>query len=257
MPFGKRILILAAHPDDEVVASAAAIGRARAQGAEIFALYLTHGCIAEETMWPWARKNYQARIARRRAEAEEAARLLNIIPTGWSPRPARHLWQELDHAYNDIRASIGSYRIDQLWAPAYEGGNADHDALNAAASLFKDQLSTLEFAEYNFAGGTTHSHEFPEANGSEEILSLTPDEIDKKRRALAIYKSEKGNLGYVRTARECWRPIAAYDYSQRPHPGILWYERFQWVPFRHPRVDFTQPEGVSAAIVKFLDRHIT
>ena len=61
--FGKRILVLAAHPDDEVVASAATIGRAQTQGAEIFVLYLTHGCIALDVMWPWDRKNYQTRVA--------------------------------------------------------------------------------------------------------------------------------------------------------------------------------------------------
>ena len=41
--FGQRILILVPHPDDEVVAGCAAIGRAQAAGAKIFALYLTHG----------------------------------------------------------------------------------------------------------------------------------------------------------------------------------------------------------------------
>ena len=76
--FGKRILILAAHPDDEVVASAAAIGRAQGKGAEIFVTFLTHGCIAKETMWSWQRKQYNKHVAHRRAEGEAACKFLAI-----------------------------------------------------------------------------------------------------------------------------------------------------------------------------------
>jgi len=325
--FGSSILILAPHPDDEVVACAAAIGRAQAQGSKIFALYLTNGCIAKETLWPWQRKNYDRTIARRRAEAEQAAKFLGITPAGWSQRPARHLWRHLPEVFAEAQRAIAAHEIDQLWVPAYEGGNADHDALNAVGSLFVDEeqlakriplplrerienlsLPTsanlgflgegsldegssshpnheenpspslakfapqkmaaltkpnyplpqgerkppvLEFAEYNYANGKAHSQEFPAPNGTEKTLILTPEERRNKQAALEIYASEKQNLNYVRTERECFRPLASYDYSQPPHSGTLWYARFQWVPFRHPRVDFTKPEEVSAAIKKF------
>ncbi len=250
--FGNHILILVPHPDDEAVACAAAIGRAQAGGAEIFALYLTHGCIARETLWRWQRKHYESFVDRRRAEAEKTAKFLNITPVGWASRPARHVARELPEVYAEICAAIAQNGIDQLWVPAYEGGNPDHDALNAAGSLFRNKLSVLEFAEYNFSGGKTHSQEFPVSNGTEQPLTLSLVEQQKKRMALAIYESEKQNLGYVKTARECYRPLADYDYSRPPHPGVLWYARFQWVPFRHPRVDFTKPEEVSQKLGAFL-----
>jgi LmbE family N-acetylglucosaminyl deacetylase len=250
--FGKRILVLAAHPDDEVVACAAAVGRAQAKGAEIFVLFLTHGCIAQNVMWPWQRRRYERHVARRRAESEAAAKLLNITPLGWSLRPARHLWRELSAVYNEALTAADQNKIDQIWVPAYEGGNADHDALNAAGSLLRVRFNVLEFSEYNYSGRKTRSQQFPHPNASEQTITLTPAETEKKEAALALYKSEQGNLGYVKTRRECWRPLAAYDYSRPPHAGKLWYARFQWVPFRHPRVDFTDPADVSAAIVEFL-----
>jgi LmbE family N-acetylglucosaminyl deacetylase len=250
--FGKRILILAAHPDDEVVACAAAIGRAQAKGAELFVLFLTHGCIAKETMWPWARKHYDRHVDLRRAEGKAAANLLNIKPVGWSQLSARHLWRKLPAVFKEIETTASQNKIDQIWVPAYEGGNADHDALNAIGSLLRVRYNVLEFAEYNFFGGKAHSQQFPYPNASEQIITLTSAEIEKKEKALALYKSEQGNLGYVKSKRECWRPLAAYDYSQPPHEGKLWYARFQWVPFRHPRVDFTNPAEVSAAIMEFL-----
>ncbi|MDD3287423.1 MAG: PIG-L family deacetylase [Alphaproteobacteria bacterium] len=252
MTFGKRILILVPHPDDEVVAATATIGRAINQASEIFALYLTTGCIARETMWPWERSKYEERITTRREESLKAAQFLGITPVGWSDTPARHLWKNMDEAHKNIKSAISANNIDQIWVPAYEGGNADHDALNAIGSIFTKRLSVLEFAEYNFFGNKTHSQEFFTPTGKETIVELTMDESRRKNEALEIYKSEKMNLGYVKTKRECFRPLAQNNYSVPPHEGTLWYARFQWVPFKHPRVDFSKPKEVSETITSFL-----
>lgn len=249
--FGSRILVVVPHPDDEVVACAAAIGRAQKNGAKIFAYYITNGCIAREILWPWQRKFYELYVERRRNEAELVAQILNITPAGWSFRPARSLWQCLPDVYNEVQKSIKDNKIDQIWVPAYEGGNADHDGLNAIGNVLSKDISVLEYAEYNYLGSVTREQEFPKPNGTEQTLLLSPQEQEKKCAALKIYASEKNNLGYVGTKRECFRKIAAYDYNQPPHKGKLWYARFQWVPFRHPRVDFTRPYEVSNAINQF------
>jgi LmbE family N-acetylglucosaminyl deacetylase len=252
-PFGASILILAPHPDDEVVGCAAAIGRAQAAGAQVSVLFLTHGCVERQAMWPWARGRYAEVVARRRAEAEGACAQLGVAIAGVSERPARHLWRELAAAEVEVRRAIGQTGADQLWAPAFEGGNPDHDGASAIASrLAAAALSVLEFAEYNLAGGRPRSHAFPRPNGTETLLALSPAEQAAKRRALALYASERGNLGYVSTERETFRPLAAYDYGRPPHAGQLWYARFQWVPFRHPQVDFTDPHDVYAAIAAYL-----
>jgi LmbE family N-acetylglucosaminyl deacetylase len=251
--FGSRILLLIAHPDDEVVAFAAAIGRAKAQGAEVFALYLSDGCLARETMWPWRRAGREQAVGRRRAEAESAAKRLGVSPVGWADRPARRLWRELGAVHAEIEAAIAAHAPDQLWLPAYEGGNPDHDALNALGQLFKPGIGVLEFAEYNFFGGVARAQEFPYPGGRESVITLTPEEGELKRALLQLYASERGNLNYVGTKRESFRPLFAYDYSRPPHAGKLWYARFQWVPFRHPRVDFTEPREISAEICRYLE----
>lgn len=250
--FGKRIAILIPHPDDEVVACAATIGRAQETGAQIFGLHLTNGCIARETLWPWQRGSYPRKVERRKQESDVVAAQLHITPLVFSDRPARHLWSELASVYNEIRTAIEANGIDQIWTPAYEGGNADHDALNALASRFADTLSVLEFAEYNFAQGKPQAQTFPFPNGQETVVTLTETEQQTKRALLDLYASEKRNLGYVGTAQECYRPLAPYDYTLPAHGGTLWYTRFQWVPFAHPRVDFTKPQDVCAAISSFL-----
>jgi LmbE family N-acetylglucosaminyl deacetylase len=251
--FGRRILIFVPHPDDEIVASAAAIGRAKAQGAQIFAAYLTHGCLARETIWPWRRARHAGDVARRRTEAEAVAARLGLTTVAWSERPARSLWRQLRQVHAEMQAAIEACAPDQIWVPAYEGGNPDHDGLNALGQLFADELSVFEFAEYNFFGGKARAQQFPFPDGSEQTIALEPAERARKRELLGLYASERQNLSYVGIDRECWRPLAGADYSRPPHPGKLWYARFQWVPFRHPSVDFTRPEEVSRAIVAFLD----
>src|SRR5205823_9796815 len=51
----RRILVLAPHPDDEIVACGIAALRARAAGAQVFVLYLTTGVPVRGVLWPWQR----------------------------------------------------------------------------------------------------------------------------------------------------------------------------------------------------------
>jgi LmbE family N-acetylglucosaminyl deacetylase len=240
-----------------VVACCAAIGRAKAQGSKLAVLFLTHGCVDAATMWPWERPRYLEVVARRRAESDRVAGELGLAIAGHAVRAARHLWRELPDAEREIRAAVAAFEIDQLWAPAFEGGNPDHDGASAIASrLAAEGMNVLEFAEYNLAGGKANSHRFPQPNGTETVLQLTPGEQAAKRRALAFYASEAGNLGYVGVEQETLRPLAAYDYARPPHDGKLWYARFQWVPFRHPGVDFIRPEVVSQSISGYLGHKV-
>jgi LmbE family N-acetylglucosaminyl deacetylase len=251
-PFGASILVLTPHPDDEVVACAAAIGRAQAAGAKVALIFLTHGCVDAATMWPWDRGRYAEAVAVRRAEGERVAAELGVAIAGWTDRPARHLWRELPAAEAEVRAAVRAHAIDQIWTPAFEGGNPDHDGANAiAARLAAEGVSVLEFAEYNLAGGRPRSHAFPHPSGAESVLRLTGDERAAKRRLIGLYASEQANLGYVAADRETWRPLARYDYARPPHAGKLWWARFQWAPFRQPRVDYTRPDEVYAALAAY------
>lgn len=244
--YGQNILVLAPHPDDEVVGCAAAISRARAMGREVAVLFLTTGVPAAESLWPWARGTHQGRVAARRAEAGRAAAEAGVRVAGFLDTASR----ELRHRFADTRArvlaAVGELGADTLWVPAFEGGHQDHDAANAVAAALGDGVAAWEFAEYNLAGGRVRAQAFPEATGGETVLALTDDERALKRRLLALYASEAANLRHVGVARECFRPLAAYDYGRPPHPGRLFFARFQWVPFRHPRVDFTDPARVYA-----------
>ena len=252
--FGDRILILIPHPDDEVVGCFAAAARAVASGAKLFGFHLTTGVPAAELLWPWDRKSHMGRVRTRREEAAAAAELMNIQPIGFRETPTRRFRFDLEGAREEILRLISEHEIDTVWVPAFEGAHQDHDATNALAGTLRPKVSVYEFAEYNNAGGRTRSQEFPESNGTETVIELTTDEVERKRAALAVYRSERGNLAHIESARECFRPLPEYDYSQPPHPGTLFYARFRWVPIPHPRVDFTAPEEVYATLGDFVRR---
>ena len=251
MSAGARILILAPHPDDEVVGCAIAAQKARAAGAALFSLYLTTGVPPRELLWPWQRRHYEARVAQRRQEALAAAALLGLQPVRFQPWPSRRLKSHLAVALAVIEATLAAHRIDALWAPAWEGGHQDHDVTNFLAARLNHRLPVTEFAEYHAAGGTVVTQRFIAARGGECKIALTAAERALKRRALALYRSERANLALARCAFESLRPLAEYDYGAPPHPGRLFWTRFQWVPFRHPRIDFDAPDEVRAALARF------
>jgi LmbE family N-acetylglucosaminyl deacetylase len=241
---GRRILILAPHPDDETVGCAIAAQRARSAGAAVFVLTLTTGVPPKAALYPWRRGAYAARVARRRAEAAAATGLLRIVPIGCTEFPSRTLKSEAAAALRLIAAAVAAHGVDEIWTPAWEGGHQDHDVTNFLAASFADRLQVTEFAEYNFAGGAVHSQSFPHRTGAEELIVLTPAEAALKARALALYRSERGNLAHVRTTQEMLRPLPRHDYAKAPHDGTLFCERFHWVPFRHPRIDFERAHDV-------------
>jgi LmbE family N-acetylglucosaminyl deacetylase len=246
-----RVLLLIPHPDDEVVGAALAIRRAAAAGARIFGLYLTTGVPDPRQLWPWQRAGHGRRVQRRRAEAQAVAGLLGLTPLGFQPWPSRSLKSHLAEAAGLLDALIGQHRIEALWVPAWEGAHQDHDCANFLASRFAARLPVSEFAEYNFAGGRVRIGEFPQTRGGEETLQPNPSEAAWKRGLLARYRSERGNLAHITIAAESFRPLPAHDYTRPAHFGRQFWERFHWVPFAHPRIDFERAGDVRVALAEF------
>jgi LmbE family N-acetylglucosaminyl deacetylase len=244
----RRILVLAPHPDDEIIACGIAAWRARQAGARVFVLYLTSGVPAPEALWAWQQAGRAARLSRRRAEAHVAAALIGAEPVGFLEYPSRRLRHHLDAAAAETGRRIIECDAEVLWVPAFEGAHQDHDAANALAAQFRDVLPVHEFAAYNFAGGHTRSNQFADPRDGDAAIEFTAEETALKRQTLACYASERGNLKHIETVRESWRPLPHHDYRGPPHSGRLFRERFQWVPFEHPRVDFEPSATVYAEI---------
>jgi len=244
----RRILVLAPHPDDEIVACGIVALRARNAGAELFVLYLTTGVPPHELLWRWQRRGYAARVTRRREEAIEAGLLVGLRAAGFLEIPSRRLIAHLDAAAAALDRALDETAADCLWVPAFEGAHQDHDAANALAACVRERLPVWEFAAYNYAGGRVRSNWFFDARGGVVELHLNREEVALKRQALSAFASERGNLAHIRAKAEAYRPLPHHDYGAPPHDGKLFRERFHWVPFCHPRVDFTPSADIYPAL---------
>jgi LmbE family N-acetylglucosaminyl deacetylase len=248
--YAADILLLCPHPDDEIVGAAGAIQRAVAAGCRVHVAWLTTGVPSRGTLWPWQRRRHAALVARRRRESDTAGDLFGYVTAFRQSVPTRNLRHAMGMSLSRIEAAIERLGIATVWCPAYEGGHQDHDVACFLASRLSGHIPVWEFAEYNFAGGHVRSQEFIRPTGFEMVLRLTPAEISLKRRGLATYRSERGNLGYVDWQRECFRPLAPYRFAAPPHSGRTFYQRFQWAP-PHPRIDRCRPEEVCTSFRAF------
>jgi LmbE family N-acetylglucosaminyl deacetylase len=247
--YGRRIVLLAPHPDDEIVGCAAAISRARSRGGSVAVAYLSDGIPGADLLWPWQRRSRARRSARRWAEAQACADLVGCEILVRNLIPSRTVRQHLPGLAALLRGMVERHAPDVIWVPAYEGGHQDHDATHFLASRLARGAPVWEFSEYNYAGGHVRSQAFPQMRGDEIVLRLTESEARLKRRLLDLYASERGNLRHIELTQECFRPFVAANYAQPPHAGPLFYQRFQWVPY-HPRVDHTRPLAVCGSIAR-------
>jgi LmbE family N-acetylglucosaminyl deacetylase len=243
--YGRKILLLAAHPDDEVVGCAAAALRALQAGADMNALFLTNGVPARVSFLRWRNATaYRRKLERRLGEMRAVADMLGFISVDVQPISSRTVKDRLQESRDRIEAAIQTTGADVLWVPAYEGGHQDHDAINFLASRFRGRIEIWEYSEYHYAGGRAVSNQFIRTCGGEIILELTPEESRFKTQLLQTYASEALNLNYIITIRESFRPLPVYDYRRPPHDGKLFYQRYQWVPFNY-LVDYSRPEDLS------------
>lgn len=108
-PAGKRILVIAPHPDDEVIGPGGALIQAARDGAHIRVLYLTSGSTAERGM--------------REAEARAVCARLNF-ESKFLGQPARNI--ALDAAADSIAQELDTFAPDQLFVPFLLDDNDDH-----------------------------------------------------------------------------------------------------------------------------------
>jgi LmbE family N-acetylglucosaminyl deacetylase len=119
----------------------------------------------------------------------------------------------------------------------YEGGHPDHDATAFAvysACRLLAQHQTLppvvvEMTSYhNGAQGIEVGEFLPGTDSAVTSLVLSEAERDFKRRLLACFPTQRQTLSYFSVVVERFRLAPRYDFTQPPHPGLLFYECFPW-----------------------------
>lgn len=212
-----RVLIFAAHPDDEAIACGGLLQRA----SESLVLFAVDGAPR--------RYGFERQFGSLRGYSEErfreASQALALLPRCSIGRLVRkdgtffadqHLFLELEEAFTSLQNLTRGFSPDLLVSHSFEGGHIDHDACHILAKQTACVLSIppMEFPLY---WRTTRRGEvfqrFRDTRNDEIVLQLLPQELSLKKQMLAEYKTQSKVTSVFRADTERFRPMAERDYQ--------------------------------------------
>jgi len=231
---GARIVIFAAHPDDETIGASALL----ASFDEPQVIYLTDGAPRDRNLWSQdfhgSRENYSLL---RRAEAEMALSLagLSVSQVEWLGAVDQEAIFHADDLAYRLGRLLSRMDADVVVTQPYEGGHLDHDTAAMVAHLAFHQRGRtsapllLEMTSYHAHHDQCVSGRFLNGDGSQELqLFLSEAERARKAGMFAAYASQRRVLDGFVINHERFRVAPEYDFSRPPHKGKLWYECMAW-----------------------------
>ena len=228
-------LIVAAHPDDEVIGAFTWIA-SRLDG---WVAYVTDGAPRNlQDAWMHGFEDCASYARERTSEAEEALALARFNPERvlrlWFPDQETtfcltHLAESLWHTLVSLRPAI-------VITHAYEGGHPDHDstcfAVHAACRMLAGELrpTLLEMTSYHLRDGAMETGCFLPATIPQRqwrvLLGRAPRAL--KAQMLACHRTQQEVLREFKTDEERYRLAPAYNFKRPPHLGQLLYEYHDW-----------------------------
>jgi LmbE family N-acetylglucosaminyl deacetylase len=230
-------LLLAAHPDDEVIGAGARLGRLRST---VTIAHVTDGSPRDgRDAQANGFASPQAYSRARRAELDAALALAgidsgNLIELGFCDQEASIRLIEISRR---VAALLRELRPLVLLTHAYEGGHPDHDATAFAAHAACAMLRAdsrpapvlIEMTSYHNSPTGIETGAFLGADGhAVTTLALSEQQRARKRQMLDCFTTQRQTLQYFRCDVERFRIAPPYDFCWPPHEGVLYYEMFSW-----------------------------
>jgi LmbE family N-acetylglucosaminyl deacetylase len=226
-----RLLLLAAHPDDETIGASLLL--ARFPQTQI--IYLTDGAPLDRRFWsPDAQGSPEDYAEMRRREAQNALALAGVLPRqlvwlGGVDQEAILQAPRLTDIFTEV---LQKHQPEIVVTHSYEGGHPDHDTAALIARMALSRVGQgsllLEMTSYHAHSGGCVTGEFLTADADEIVCELAPEDRLRKQRMMDEYESQRAVLAGFSIDRERFRPAPAYDFSKPPHEGRLWYECMDW-----------------------------
>lgn len=179
----RKILVVAAHPDDEVLGCGGLMARTLREGGEVVVLVLTEGCSTQ----------YRGEPARIEAKKRDAHAALSIIGGGvveFVGLPDMALSTLAPAEVNDpVAAAVARHRPHWVLVHHYGDLNRDHGVVHEAARVAcrpgPDSPSRL--LTYETVSSTEWGIQPFEPN---LYVALRSDDLDRKVRGFCAYESE-------------------------------------------------------------------
>lgn len=213
-PIEARVLILVAHPDDEVLGLSSLLPRL-GNGLLVHATDAATPGDGDPTQLT-ALRFAELNEALRRLGAEQMQRVRLDLPDG----------KLVDHAAKAIaRVTALLAGVDLAITHAFEGGHPDHDAcaliLEAACRKLEDKgvppPARLEFPLYRLEDGAIRLAAFPPGEPHGSAVTLTQEQQARKRMALGAFTSQRHVVDHFPLTQEHLRSTPSRDYlTPRP-----------------------------------------
>jgi LmbE family N-acetylglucosaminyl deacetylase len=230
-------LLLAAHPDDEVIGAGARLWRLRPA---VTIVHVTDGSPRDgRDALAHGFEGGEAYARARRAELQAALAMAGIdssatVELGFRDQDAAHHLVEISRR---VASLLRELRPLVLLTHPYEGGHPDHDATafaaHAACALLRENNqpapALIEMTSYHNSPIGIETGTFLTAEGCPvRSLALSERQRAEKRRMLDAFATQRQTLQQFRCDVERFRAAPRYDFSRPPHQGSLYYEVFPW-----------------------------
>ncbi|MGH8216828.1 MAG: PIG-L deacetylase family protein, partial [Rhodanobacteraceae bacterium] len=227
------LMVLAPHPDDESLAAGGLIQRALGHGARVSVVFVTDG---ENNPWPqralerrlWIGPSQRGGWARRRRdEADRALRELGaesvgVHRLGWPDGGVTWmLLEETGSMLATMRELMEREQPTALVLPDLVDRHPDHSAMHVLMEMVfqsKPRASKPECLGY-----LLHGRSRPGAP-LHAVFALQPDELTRKRRAIAAHASQTALSGrrLMRFATDTESFVSGLDSHDRDQPTLPW-----------------------------------
>jgi N-acetylglucosamine malate deacetylase 2 len=227
-----RILVLAAHPDDETIGASLVLSHLPQSSVA----FLTDGAPRETRFWPAGVTGSREAYAETRRQETFRALDYAQIPQRkiyWVQGVDQEAAFEIGNLAERFAKLIAKLRPEIVVSHAYEGGHPDHDSAAVVARMATSSLETspllLEMTSYHARDGQCVTGEFLNPEPSSEVcFELSNADRDRKRRMMDAYTSQRLVLENFPIDCERLRLAPDYNFSRPPHSGQLWYECMGW-----------------------------
>jgi len=223
-----RVLLIAAHPDDEVIG--AGIRMTCWDPRRLTIVHLTAGS-------PRHPRHAQAAGFADPMEYAEARRLELAEALELAGIPAQNRicldfvdqesYLHLPELVEKLAATVNELRPDVVYTHPYEGGHPDHDAAAFAVAHTPGINNRREFTSYHAGTNGLVTGEFL-GGGQVQTHVLNSAERDLKRRMFDCFRSQQRVLRDFTIVHERFRDAPRYDFTLPPHSGRLHYENLGW-----------------------------